>query len=109
VLYGHYWAAPIFQAATMIVEACNQDEERNALARLNDVTLYLERHGIGCDSKVIHQRGSGAAQLIEMAREENADLLVTGAYGHSRLGEWMFGGMTRELLAGSPICWLTSH
>ena len=31
------------------------------------------------------------------------------AYGHSRLGEWVFGGMTRELLSSSPICCLMSH
>jgi nucleotide-binding universal stress UspA family protein len=39
----------------------------------------------------------------------SADLIVTGAYGHSRLGEWAFGGMTRDLLATSPICCLMSH
>jgi nucleotide-binding universal stress UspA family protein len=44
-----------------------------------------------------------------IAQEDGADLLVTGAYGHSRLGEWMFGGMTWELLATSPICCLMSH
>jgi nucleotide-binding universal stress UspA family protein len=47
--------------------------------------------------------------LIRIAQEERADLLVTGAYGHSRLGEWIFGGMTRELLATSPICCLMSR
>ena len=31
------------------------------------------------------------------------------AYGHSHLGEWIFGGMTRELLATSPICCVMSH
>jgi nucleotide-binding universal stress UspA family protein len=34
---------------------------------------------------------------------------VTGAYGHSRLNEWVFGGMTRDLLTSSPICCLMSH
>jgi nucleotide-binding universal stress UspA family protein len=48
---------------------------------------------------MLEQEGSGAAQLIRIAQDERADLLVTGAYGHSRLGEWIFGGMTRELLA----------
>jgi nucleotide-binding universal stress UspA family protein len=57
----------------------------------------------------MEQRGSGAEQLIDIAQEERADLLVTGAYGHSRLGEWMFGGVTRELLGTSPICCLMSH
>jgi nucleotide-binding universal stress UspA family protein len=43
------------------------------------------------------------APAIEIAQEERADLVVTDAYGHSRLGEWVFGGMTRELLSRSPI------
>jgi nucleotide-binding universal stress UspA family protein len=58
---------------------------------------------------MLEQKGSGAEQLIRVAQEERADLLVTGAYGHSRLGEWIFGGMTRELLATSSICCLMSH
>jgi Universal stress protein family len=57
----------------------------------------------------LHQEGSGAAQLIRLAQDEGADLIVAGAYGHSRLGEWMFGGMTRDLLAKSPTCCLMSH
>jgi nucleotide-binding universal stress UspA family protein len=44
-----------------------------------------------------------------MVHDENIDLLVAGAYGHSRLGEWVFGGVTRELLAESPVCCLFSH
>jgi nucleotide-binding universal stress UspA family protein len=40
---------------------------------------------------------------------EDADLLVAGAYGHSRLGEWIFGGVTRDILASSPLCCLMSH
>ncbi len=36
-------------------------------------------------------------------------VVVTGGYGHSRLGEWMFGGMTRGLLQQAAICLLTSH
>ena len=43
------------------------------------------------------------------AKDGNADLIVAGAYGHSRLGEWMFGGVTQELLAKSQLCCLFSH
>jgi nucleotide-binding universal stress UspA family protein len=50
-----------------------------------------------------------ADQIISLALDEGADLLVTGAYGHSRLNEWVFGGMTRDLLTSSPICCLMSH
>jgi nucleotide-binding universal stress UspA family protein len=42
-------------------------------------------------------------------KDERADLIVAGGYGHSRLEEWLFGGATRELLAGSPVCCLFSH
>jgi hypothetical protein len=42
-------------------------------------------------------------------RGEGADLIVTGGYGHSRLGEWMFGGMTRGPLKEAPVCVMMSH
>jgi nucleotide-binding universal stress UspA family protein len=105
-------ALPLLREATRvtIVEACAAGEEKTALGRLDDVTRYLKRHRIkGGPRVMVEQEGSGAAQLIRIAQEERADLLVIGAYGHSRLGEWVFGGMTRELLATSPICCLMSH
>ena len=93
-----------------IVEICGSGEEEMAQQHTDDVVHYLERHRIkGGPRVVLHQKGSGAGQLIRLAQDEGADLLVTGAYGHSRLGEWIFGGMTRELLASSPICCLMSH
>jgi nucleotide-binding universal stress UspA family protein len=81
-----------------------------AQEHIDDVARYLTRHRIsGGPRVIIHQEGSGAAQLVRLAQDEGADLIVAGAYGHSRLGEWMFGGMTRDLLATSPICCLMSH
>jgi nucleotide-binding universal stress UspA family protein len=103
---------PFLQEAmrVTIVETCRPDEEKTALGHLDDVTHYLTRHRIkGGPRVMVQQEGSGAAQLIRIAQVERADLLVTGAYGHSRLGEWVFGGMTRDLLATSPICCLMSH
>jgi nucleotide-binding universal stress UspA family protein len=93
-----------------IVELCEPDEEKTALEHIDDVARYLTRHRINGGPRVmLRKEGSGAAQLIRLAQDERADLIVTGAYGHSRLGEWIFGGMTRDLLATSPICCLMSH
>jgi nucleotide-binding universal stress UspA family protein len=93
-----------------IAEICQHGEEDAACERLGEVSRYLTRHRINSGPRVVlHQDGSGAAALIRLARDEGADLLVTGAYGHSRLGEWIFGGVTRDLLATSPICCLMSH
>jgi nucleotide-binding universal stress UspA family protein len=103
---------PFLREATRvtIVGICESGEENAARERLDDVARYLMRHRISGSPRVIlHQEGSGAALLIRFAQDEAADLLVTGAYGHSRLGEWILGGMTQDLLATSPICCLMSH
>jgi nucleotide-binding universal stress UspA family protein len=105
-------ALPFLDEATrvIVVEICESGEEGAAQEHIDDVARYLTRHRISGGLRVIlHQEGSPAAQLIRLAQDEGADLLVAGAYGHSRLGEWMFGGMTRDLLARSPFCCLMSH
>ena len=93
-----------------IMEICEKDEMDGARHHVADVVRYLAQHRIKAESRIeIQAHGSGADQIIGLAEDEGADLLVTGAYGHSRLNEWVFGGMTRELLTSSPICCLMSH
>jgi nucleotide-binding universal stress UspA family protein len=93
-----------------VIEICRAGEEGAAQTQVADVARYLRRHRVeGGPRLITHQEGSVAAQLIRLAQDEGADLLVTGAYGHSRLGEWIFGDMTGDLLATSPICCLMSH
>jgi nucleotide-binding universal stress UspA family protein len=85
-------------------------EEGAARERMDEVARYLNGHRItGGPRVILHRDESAAALLIRLAQDEGADLLVTGAHGHSRLGERIFGGMTHELLATSPICCLMSH
>jgi nucleotide-binding universal stress UspA family protein len=103
---------PFLQEAkrVTIVEMCETDEMDIARYHVADVVGYLAQHRIKAESRVdIRAYGSGADQIIGLAEDEGADLLVTGAYGHSRLNEWVFGGMTRDLLTSSPICCLMSH
>jgi nucleotide-binding universal stress UspA family protein len=107
-----YDALPLLRKAArvLVVEICESSEKDAAQEEVSDVVRYLDRHQVRVDSTVFPlEEGSGAKQLLRSAAEEGADLLVAGAYGHSRLGEWVFGGMTRELLATSPICCLLSH
>ncbi|THD70464.1 MAG: universal stress protein [Bradyrhizobium sp.] len=92
-----------------VIEICERDQMQAARLRLDDVVHYLACHRIKAEGRTETQMLSSAAQIIEFAQNENADLLVTGAYGHSRLNEWIFGGMTRDLMTSSPICWLMSH
>jgi len=95
-----------------IVEIYDADGSEAAQKRITDVAQFLERHKVSVGPKISVRHAasnSDAAQLIRIAQDAGGDLLVTGAYGHSRLGERLFGGVTRELLASSPICCLMSN
>ena len=93
-----------------ILEICTSDEQDLARRRVRDVARYLQSHGVRCESDVrVHMSESDARHLVDVAKKDGADLIVTGAYGHSRLGEWIFGGMTRGLLDEAACCLLMSH
>jgi nucleotide-binding universal stress UspA family protein len=92
-----------------IVEVCDKGMEAAGRLHVDDVARYLARHRISVGSAVAAHAESVASELIRVAKSEGADLIVTGAYGHSRLGEWVFGGVTRDLLASSPVCCLLSN
>ena len=105
-------ALPYLAAAKHItlVEVAENVLERVARERLDDVEKYLDRHGIKVTGKsVLTPKGSISDQLTSVAKSEGADLIVAGAYGHSRLGEWVFGGVTRGLLQNSEVCCLLSE
>ena len=48
-------------------------------------------------------------EKIEQILQYGADFFVAGAYGHTRLREWVFGGFTRSLLSHSQHCSLLTH
>jgi nucleotide-binding universal stress UspA family protein len=106
-------ALPILKRAkaVLVAEVCGHAEAPAAEGRLADVVQYLLRHGVHATTRVGHEERdiSPAQQLLELAEQHDADLIVAGAYGHSRLGEWIFGGFTRALLAQNQRAVLLSH
>lgn len=75
-----------------------------------DVRDYLALHGIATELDIRPNTTKYAAdEVIDCARRQNADLIVSGAYGHSRMREWLLGGMTADLLEATPVCCLMSH
>jgi nucleotide-binding universal stress UspA family protein len=72
--------------------------------------MLLSRHGINAaaDSMATDGRNAGEALLMR-ASDLGADLLVMGAYAHSRMSEFVFGGATRHVLANMNIPVLMSH
>jgi nucleotide-binding universal stress UspA family protein len=71
-----------------------------------DIARHLARHGTHVEvQRMSSGRRDVGRLLLSRAAAFRADLLVMGAYGHSQLREWMFGGVTRTVLyeAGLPV------
>ncbi|MDP4003346.1 universal stress protein [Methylobacterium sp. NEAU K] len=101
-------ALPFLKRASQAVVVAIDDGSGAADTR--DILRFLEAHDVFATSVRPGALGASTSEtLVDAAAEHGADLIVTGAYGHGRLREWAFGGVTRNLLAGSPVCCLMSH
>lgn len=102
-------ALPFLTASTeTIVATMDRDPGRNVRESVDDVVAFLRGHGVVARGEVITDADDGD-RLLEFARSVHADLVVSGAYGHSRLREWVFGGVTRTLLSDAGIHRLMSY
>ena len=104
-------ALPFLKSAAKVtvIEIAPKEGLDSAHARLKDVAGWLRRHGIEAEPLARPAIGDDAKQLGKFAQETKTDLLVAGAYGHSRLREWIFGGVTQDLLLAPGGCALVSH
>jgi nucleotide-binding universal stress UspA family protein len=104
-------AIPFFEQAerVVVVAVCLARDAAQVQIEVDDVAATLQRRGIRAEGKVVpHAHGDGYAIMCQ-ASLEGADLIVCGAYGHSRLGEWVFGGVTADLLSQDQVYLLLSH
>jgi nucleotide-binding universal stress UspA family protein len=75
-----------------------------------DIALYLARHGVKVAvSRYDAQDMDTGNLLLSRAFDLSADLIVMGAWGHSRLREFVLGGVTRTLLESMTVPVLMSH
>ncbi len=102
-------ALPFMTRAKEVVLAAMTGEAGSDIrGSLADALLFLEGHGVSGRTELLFGE-PGAHKLVEFAHMINADLIVSGAYGHSRLREWAFGGVTRSLMAERGINRLLSN
>jgi nucleotide-binding universal stress UspA family protein len=74
------------------------------------IALHLARHGLRATAEhVVAPQVDDGEMLLNQAADLGADLLVVGAYGHSRLRELVLGGVTRTLLRQMTIPVMMSH
>jgi nucleotide-binding universal stress UspA family protein len=104
-------AMPILELAKQvrIVTVINEkalDTRRSG----EELAKNLSRHGIDVVLDKVDAKGRSIGEVLEaFASSQGADLLVMGAYGHSKWREFVLGGATRSLLAKPPLPILFSH
>jgi len=75
-----------------------------------DIALFLARHGVKASASRQGRSGDDIGeQILSRAADISADLIVMGAYGHSRLRELVMGGVTRTLLDSMTVPVLMSR
>lgn len=98
-------ALPLLLAATHVtVATIHEADLAEEKASLEDVVAWLRRHGVEPTADTFPASHGGPAEALEaLAEKLAADLIVTGGYGHGRMREWLFGGMTRDLLSDRTV------
>ena len=104
-------ALPFLEAAgrATVLSVTSQQESAAVQAEAGDVAAWLQQHGVEAGAEVLVAAGTEAGYLRATLLDRKCDLLVAGAYGHNRLREWMFGGVTTDALTNPPCCVLLSH
>lgn len=75
-----------------------------------DIAGYLARHGVSVSVERLPSGGHRVDDVINrFASDVAADLIVMGAYGHSRMRERVFGGVTRSMLENAVVPVLMAH
>ena len=97
----------ISDSSSVVLVTVGADEGR---IDAEDALRYLSRHGIHATLRTEERRGVTVEEALERtARDLAAGLIVMGAFGHSRLRETFFGGVTRYLLDAAHTPLLLAH
>ena len=82
-----------------IADAYHQGAEPGA-----DAAAYLARHGAKVTVDCLPASGRSVAEVLRRhAIDTSAEMIVMGGYGHSRMREWIFGGVTKSILSDPPL------
>ncbi|MFN7087336.1 MAG: universal stress protein [Burkholderiales bacterium] len=104
-------AIPLLQQADVVqILAFNPRPDEHGALPGADIGLYLARHGVRVDVKVDHTKDIDVGnELLSRAADLDADLMVMGAYGHSRLKELVMGGASRTVIDTMTMPVMLSH
>ncbi|MDR3500162.1 MAG: universal stress protein [Parvibaculum sp.] len=103
-------AMPLLARAKQVVLINIAEHEDVTVEPVAALAKNLRWHDINVDIRYLaHSGGTVQGTILTIAGEVGADLLVMGGYSHYRLSERLFGGFTREVLAGAPLPIFMAH
>jgi nucleotide-binding universal stress UspA family protein len=105
-------ALPLLRSAAknIVLDGVRQDSLIGArhLPHL-DLQKYFARHGVSAEFRTFNPKADFGAAIIAAAHEAQADMIVMGAWGHSRIAELVLGGATRHLFQNSDLPLFVAH
>lgn len=102
-------ALPFLERAKSVTILCVSGKELDS-GPGSTLADYLALHGVVADVHLVDAGGRAVGEvLLEHAEKAKADLLVMGGYGHSRLREFLIGGVTQHVRANATIPVLMAH
>ena len=105
-------ALPLLKKASevQVVSVCEKADVAASEIGREAVIAWLSRHSVRATlSTIVKNQVPAAQRLLDYAAPMGAGLIVAGAYGHTRLTEWVLGGVTRSLMSDSHVCVLTAQ
>lgn len=104
-------AMPLLQSAQSVsIVVVGGEKDLSGIAPARGLIAYLQRHGVKGELVTLEAvRGDVAETLRQHARDEAIELIVMGAFVHSRFRQAVLGGVTRSLLQESPVPLLLAY
>lgn len=103
-------AMPLLKAAESVTILTIAEDDRTANVPAGELAAYLAWHGVDAACKLVASPHAHAGEaLCRAIADLGADLLVMGAYTHSRLRQMILGGVTRHVLGHCPVSCLLCH
>lgn len=101
-------ALPLLKEANEVTVLSIAEEKKDEVI-LADICKFLGRHGVNVKGMTEPLHFDPGARILEICLENNADLIVAGAWAHTRFAELIYGGTTRTLYNNQQIPVLFAH
>ena len=104
-------ALPLLEKAKQVYVVTVSNEKAIESRRSGtELAKHLKRHGVDAVLDTVDAAGRGIGDILKSyVTSRSADLLVMGAYGHSRIREFILGGATKSMLSRPPVPVFLSH